>query len=86
MQRIDALDYTFPEGFPADAEDLVACLLIEEPSERLGARDFAELKGDENARELFSLCFGGLGEISAPKENHTKEKQVIRVHPLIAEQ
>ena len=44
MQRIDALQYEFPEEFDAAAKDLVSQLLVEEPSERLGSDDLAKLK------------------------------------------
>lgn len=44
MQRIDALQYEFPEEFNAVAKDLVSQLLVEEPSERLGSDDLAKLK------------------------------------------
>lgn len=45
MQRIDALQYAFPDDFDAVARDLVEQLLVQEPSERLGADDLEKLKG-----------------------------------------
>lgn len=45
MQKIDDLQYEFPEDFPPEARDLVSSLLREEPSERLGADDIELLKG-----------------------------------------
>ncbi|KAI0267096.1 kinase-like domain-containing protein [Gloeopeniophorella convolvens] len=36
-QKIKQLDYTFPDGFDADAADLVRRLLVRDPLERLGA-------------------------------------------------
>lgn len=39
FQKIQALDYTFPEGFDPKIRDLVGKLLVVEPSERLGASD-----------------------------------------------
>jgi len=36
MQVTD-LDYVIPDGFPAEAKDLVDKLLLENPDERLGA-------------------------------------------------
>jgi hypothetical protein len=44
MQRIDRLEYSFPEGFDADAEDLVRQLLVDMPSHRLGARSVDDIK------------------------------------------
>ena len=38
FERITALDFEFPEGFPPDAAELVRGLLVLEPAERLGCR------------------------------------------------
>lgn len=45
MQRIADLNYEFPEDFPDEARDLVAQLLVEEPTDRLGYRSIQEIKG-----------------------------------------
>ncbi|XP_049873995.1 3-phosphoinositide-dependent protein kinase 1 isoform X1 [Pectinophora gossypiella] len=42
FQKIFKMDYEFPEGFPAEAKDLVEKLLVLDHSKRLGAND----KGD----------------------------------------
>ncbi|XP_063828131.1 3-phosphoinositide-dependent protein kinase 1 isoform X2 [Ostrinia nubilalis] len=42
FQKILKLDYEFPEGFPADAKDLVEKLLVLDHTKRIGAND----KGD----------------------------------------
>ncbi|VVC90878.1 3-phosphoinositide-dependent protein kinase 1 [Leptidea sinapis] len=39
FQKILKMDYEFPEGFPADAKDLVEKLLVLDHSKRLGAND-----------------------------------------------
>ncbi|XP_063363139.1 3-phosphoinositide-dependent protein kinase 1 isoform X1 [Cydia amplana] len=39
FQKILKLDYEFPEGFPADAKDLVEKLLVLDYSKRIGAND-----------------------------------------------
>ncbi|XP_047503312.1 3-phosphoinositide-dependent protein kinase 1 isoform X1 [Pieris napi] len=39
FQKILKMDYEFPEGFPADAKDLVEKLLVLDHSKRLGATD-----------------------------------------------
>ncbi|XP_072947514.1 3-phosphoinositide-dependent protein kinase 1 isoform X2 [Epargyreus clarus] len=39
FQKILKMDYEFPEGFPADAKDLVEKLLVLDYSKRLGAND-----------------------------------------------
>ncbi|CAB0000018.1 unnamed protein product [Nesidiocoris tenuis] len=39
FQKILALEYEFPDGFDADAQDLVQKLLVLDASERLGAKD-----------------------------------------------
>jgi hypothetical protein len=44
MQRIDDLQFEFPDNFPADAKSLVSELLREEPTDRLGADDIEKLK------------------------------------------
>lgn len=44
MQRIADLNYEFPEDFPDEARDLVAQLLVEEPTDRLGYRSIQEIK------------------------------------------
>src|SRR5262249_30254317 len=36
FQKIIKLEYTFPEGFPGVARDLVSKLLLTDPAERLG--------------------------------------------------
>ncbi|KAF8508732.1 AGC/PDK1 protein kinase, partial [Hysterangium stoloniferum] len=36
FKKIEALDYTFPEGFNADAKDLVQQIIVTDPSERIG--------------------------------------------------
>jgi 3-phosphoinositide dependent protein kinase-1 len=40
FQRIQALNYTFPSGFPDVAKDLVSKLLVREPTERLGNGEY----------------------------------------------
>ncbi|CAG9087948.1 unnamed protein product [Plutella xylostella] len=42
FQKILKLDYEFPEGFPADAKDLVEKLLILDHTKRLGVEDKGE--------------------------------------------
>ncbi|XP_068618793.1 3-phosphoinositide-dependent protein kinase 1 isoform X2 [Battus philenor] len=39
FQKILKMDYDFPEGFPADAKDLVEKLLVVDHTKRLGAND-----------------------------------------------
>lgn len=39
FKKILNLDYVYPDGFTADAKDLVQKLLVLDPNERLGARD-----------------------------------------------
>lgn len=39
FKKILNLDYVYPDGFSADAKDLVQKLLVLDPIERLGARD-----------------------------------------------
>lgn len=39
FQKILKLDYDYPNGFSADAKDLVQKLMVLDPNERLGARD-----------------------------------------------
>jgi len=39
FQKIQALDYSFPEGFDSHAKDLVTKLLVKDSSERLGVLD-----------------------------------------------
>lgn len=39
FKKILNLDYVYPDGFSADAKDLVQKLLVLDPSERLGAKD-----------------------------------------------
>lgn len=36
FKKIAACEYSFPEGFPADAKDLIEKLLLLDPAERLG--------------------------------------------------
>lgn len=42
FQKILKMDYEFPEGFPADAKDLVEKLLVLDHSKRIGADDKGE--------------------------------------------
>ncbi|XP_045766234.1 3-phosphoinositide-dependent protein kinase 1 [Maniola jurtina] len=42
FQKILKLDYEFPEGFPADAKDLVEKLIVLDHNKRLGASDQGE--------------------------------------------
>jgi hypothetical protein len=44
FQKITLREFSFPDGFPADAADLVNRLLMLEPQERLGAADMAALR------------------------------------------
>lgn len=39
FQKIQALDYSFPEGFDSHAKDLVTKLLVIDPARRLGVQD-----------------------------------------------
>lgn len=39
FKKILNLDYVYPDGFSADAKDLVQKLLVLDPTERLGAKD-----------------------------------------------
>lgn len=39
FKKILNLDYVYPDGFSADAKDLVQKLLVLDPNERLGAKD-----------------------------------------------
>ncbi|KAL4703288.1 hypothetical protein ACJJTC_015420 [Scirpophaga incertulas] len=43
FQKILKMDYEFPEGFPADAKDLVEKLLILDHSKRIGANDRGDI-------------------------------------------
>ncbi|XP_073947302.1 phosphoinositide-dependent kinase 1 isoform X2 [Choristoneura fumiferana] len=42
FQKILKMDYEFPEGFPADAKDLVEKLLVLDYSKRIGANDVGD--------------------------------------------
>lgn len=41
------LRYTFPEDFPEMAKDLIKKLIVTEPADRLGSKDYADLKSHE---------------------------------------
>lgn len=43
FQKILKMDYEFPEGFPADAKDLVERLLVIDHNKRIGAEDKGEV-------------------------------------------
>ncbi|XP_075979189.1 3-phosphoinositide-dependent protein kinase 1-like isoform X1 [Anticarsia gemmatalis] len=43
FQKIFKMDFEFPEGFPADAKDLVEKLLVLDHTKRLGANDKGEI-------------------------------------------
>ena len=49
LQKIQSLDYNFPEGFDPRVQDLVTRLLVLKPEERLGATDsrpgYTSIKG-----------------------------------------
>ena len=60
FERITALDFEFPEGFPPDAAALVKGLLVLEPAERLGCR--AGAAGGEGGS---TAATGGFAELKA---------------------
>jgi len=47
FQKVMQLRYTFPDEFPLVARDIVSKLVVTEPSCRLGANDYSELKSNE---------------------------------------
>ncbi|XP_023936762.1 3-phosphoinositide-dependent protein kinase 1 isoform X2 [Bicyclus anynana] len=51
FQKILKLDYEFPEGFPADAKDLVEKLLVLDHKKRLGASDLETSDTYESIRQ-----------------------------------
>lgn len=59
MQRIADLDYEFPEDFPEAARDLVAHLLVEEPTDRIGYKSLQEIKDHAffDGTAQHALCF-----------------------------
>ncbi|XP_024085743.1 3-phosphoinositide-dependent protein kinase 1 isoform X2 [Cimex lectularius] len=50
FQKIQKLEYEFPEGFDEDAKDLVQKLLVQDPNERLGAHDDVQTEGYVSVR------------------------------------
>lgn len=50
-QKIQALDYGYPDGFDPDARDLIDSLLRIVPNERLGAQDDVKSGGYKSLRE-----------------------------------
>lgn len=50
FQKIQNLEYTFPDDFPADAKDLVQSILKIKSTERLGADDDLQKGGYESIR------------------------------------
>ena len=60
FERITALEFEIPDGFPLDAAALVRDLLVLEPSERLGCRAGAPGGGDGGA-----AARGGFSELKA---------------------
>ena len=57
FERITALDYEFPDGFPPEAAELVRELLVLDPAERLGCRSSGSQGKDEG--------MGGFPELRA---------------------
>lgn len=46
FQKVIQLRFNFPDGFPSTAEDLIKKLVVTEPDNRLGSKDYNELKSD----------------------------------------
>ncbi|CCF50183.1 hypothetical protein NDA10_007735 [Ustilago hordei] len=61
LQRVKNRDFTFPEGFPEDAQDLIDRVLTLDPAKRPSA---AEIKAD---RFFSDIDFGTLWEVDAPE-------------------
>ncbi|KAF2400551.1 kinase-like protein [Trichodelitschia bisporula] len=71
FQKIVALDYTFPDGFPPVARDLVERLLVLDPVKRLPIehiRNHAFFDGIKWGRDLWSQKAPRLKPYSAPTE------------------
>ncbi|CAH0694200.1 unnamed protein product [Spodoptera exigua] len=54
FQKILKMDFEFPEGFPADAKDLVEKLLVLDHSKRLGATDKGETYDSIRSHPFFA--------------------------------
>ncbi|CAG8454801.1 12550_t:CDS:10 [Ambispora gerdemannii] len=82
FQKIVGLEYTFPEGFPAVARDLVEKLLVIDPSKRLGAGGQAGVDRLKNHKFFDDIKWDTLWQQPAPKllpylpsnPNHNKEE------------
>ncbi|KAJ1023296.1 hypothetical protein NDA18_004823 [Ustilago nuda] len=61
LQRVKNRDFTFPEGFPEDAQDLIDRVLTLDPAKRPSA---AEIKAD---RFFSDIDFGTLWQVDAPE-------------------
>lgn len=55
-QKIQNLDYKYPDEFDPNARDLVSSIIKLEPSERLGATDDLETVGYKSIRQHAFLC------------------------------
>lgn len=47
FQKVMRVGYTIPEDFPETAKDIIKKLVVTEPDERLGSKDYNELKSHE---------------------------------------
>ncbi len=72
FQKITKLEYSFPDGFPALAKDLVSKLLVLNPTERLGSGE----KGiDEIKKHPF---FDGIDWSSLTSQTPPKVFKIIK--------
>ncbi|XP_050443522.1 3-phosphoinositide-dependent protein kinase 1 isoform X2 [Adelges cooleyi] len=66
FKKILSLDYEFPDGFNADAKDLVQKLLVLDPNERLGAKDDKRYTSIRSHHFYQDLDFDKLHEMNPP--------------------
>ncbi|XP_050525707.1 3-phosphoinositide-dependent protein kinase 1 isoform X2 [Daktulosphaira vitifoliae] len=66
FKKILSLDYVYPDGFSADAKDLVQKLLVLDPNERLGAKDAKRYTSIRSHPFYEGLDFDKLHEMDPP--------------------
>ncbi|XP_014355868.2 3-phosphoinositide-dependent protein kinase 1 isoform X1 [Papilio machaon] len=66
FQKILKMDYDFPEGFPADAKDLVEKLLVLDHTKRLGADDKATYESIRNHPFFEGIDWDNIWEQTPP--------------------
>jgi serine/threonine protein kinase len=71
FKKILELNYDFPENFPEAAKDLVKCLMVNDPGQRLGSGSLGS-ENDFNALKLHpfftGIDFDSLGQIQPPNK------------------